>query len=426
MLSFLNAYCFGPVLPVFLMASGVFLAFRFELFPFRHPVRSLRGMLPGKEKGELRPTLLALAGTLGVGNITGVAAAIRAGGAGAVFWMWVSALAASFVKYAEVVLALKYRRREGAGAPYYIRDGLGLPRLACFFSGVLLLANFTVGCPVQVFAAAEAMRYSFGVPAAVTGAVMAALVLFALFGGKKRISDLTSVLIPVLAGLYFVLSAVILIRRAGKVPDVISDIIGSAFSYEAGKAGAGGFLLSRALRFGTARGVLSNEAGCGTAPFAHAGATTKAPAEQGLFGILEVIIDTPLLCTLTAFVILLQPGLFAAEEGTGLAIRAFAEGAGWFAGKAVALSCALFAYASVIAWAYYGIEALTFLGVGEHGKKGYLLLSGVFSALGAVFSPSLVWELSDLSVAVMTILNTSCVLLLSGEVKEETVSYFRR
>ena len=424
MLSFLNTYCFGPFLPVFLMLSGLFLAIRLDFFPLLHPVRCFRGMLPGK--GEMRPTLLALAGTLGVGNITGVASAIRAGGAGAVFWMWVSSLAASFVKYAEVVLAVRYRCREGAGAPYYIRDGLGFKRLACFFSGVLLVADFTVGCPVQVFAAAEALSFSFGVPALVTGIVMAVLVLFALFGGKSRISDLTAVLIPVLAGLYFVLSAVILIRGAESLPGVFSDIVGSAFSFEAGKAGVGGFLLSRALRFGTARGVLSNEAGCGTAPFAHAGAKTKTPAEQGLFGILEVMIDTPLLCTLTALVILLQPGLIAAEEGTALAIRAFTEGAGALAGKAVAVSCALFAYASVIAWAYYGTEALTFLGIGEKGKKGFLLLSGAFSAVGAVFSPSLIWELSDLSVAVMTILNTSCVLFLSGEVREETRTLLRR
>ncbi len=426
MLSFLNAYVFGPLLPVFLICSGLFLSFRLSFFPFRHPLRCLRGMLPGKEKGTLRPTLLALAGTLGVGNITGVAAATAAGGPGALFWMWISAFAASFVKYAEVVLALKYRRREGAGAPYYIRDGLGLTRLACFFSGVLLLADFTVGCPVQVFAAAEALRFSFGIPPAVTGLVFAALVLLALFGGKERISSLTALLVPVLAAFYVLVSAFILVRGAGDLPEVLRSVFRSAFLPDAGKAGVGGFLLSRALRFGTARGVLSNEAGCGTAPFAHAEAKTKVPAEQGLFGILEVMIDTPVLCTLTGLVILLSPEPIGSGGGTGLAIRAYAAGAGETAGKAVALSCALFAYASVIAWAYYGTEALTFLGIGEKGKRCYLFLSGAFTAVGALFSPALVWELADLSTAVMTVTNTSCVLLLSGEVRSETEAYFRR
>ena len=426
MLSFLNTYFFGPLLPVFLICSGLFLAFRLSLFPILHPVRSIRGMLPGKNKGTLRPTLLALAGTLGVGNITGVAAAIAEGGPGALFWMCVSSLAASFVKYAEVVLALKYRRREGAGAPYYIRDGLGLRRLACFFSGILLLADFTVGCPVQVFAAAEALRFSFGVPPFAVGLAFAVLVLTALFGGKERIASLTSFLIPVLASFYVFVSGLILIRGRGELPEVFRLIIRSAFQPDAGKAGIGGFLLSRSLRFGTSRGVLSNEAGCGTAPFAHAGANAKVPAEQGLFGILEVVVDTPFLCSLTGLVILLSQGLIGVYGGTELAIRAFAAGAGELAGKAVAISCALFAYASVIAWAYYGTEALSFLGIGERGKRFYLILAGTFTAVGAIFSPSLVWVLAVLSTAVMTVTNTSCVLLLSGEVRSETQRYFRR
>ncbi len=425
MLSFLNERVFGPALPLFLMGAGLYLALRLGLFPVLHPVAALKGMLPEKGSGSLRAMGTALAGTLGVGNITGVAAAITAGGAGAVFWMWVSALFACFVKYAEVVLALRYRTKQGAGAPYYLRDGLGAGKLACFFSGVLLLANFTVGSPVQVYAAAEAMKGSFGVPPVLTGAVMALLVFCALCGGEKRITALTSVLIPVLAGGYFLLSALILIRYRERLPGVLHGIVTDALTPAAGRSGIGGFLLSRSLRFGTARGVLSNEAGCGTAPFAHAAANTKSPAKQGLFGIAEVVTDTLILCTVTALVLLLFPELIGTADPASLASLAYAKGAGRAAGMLLSLSCAVFAYASVIAWGYYGTAALTFLGYKNSAVTVYRTASALFCVIGAVIAPAAVWELADASVSVLTFLNVGGVLLLTPEVRQETVRYFR-
>ncbi len=435
MLSFLNQYFFGPVLPVILIICGGYFIIRLGFFPILHFRTVLAALFRKQEDPNALPPwksmLMALAGTLGVGNITGVAAAITAGGPGAVFWMWVSAVFAMFVKYAEILLAVKYQyKKDGAaygGTPYYIRDGLKLPLLAAGFSFFLLAANFSVGNTVQTFAAAEALDTIFHTPRWITGLVMSVGVLYVTLGGGKRIVRLTSVLVPLLSGGYFIVSVWIILSRCSSLPGVFSKIMADAFRPEAGIGGILGYLTMRGLRFGTARGILSNEAGCGTAPFAYASAEAKSPVEQGFFGIVEVFVDTIVLCTMTAVVILLEPDLIGQADGTALALLAYEKGIGHGAGIFLSVSIVLFAFASVVAWAYYGTEALRFLNRQKPSARGvhiYLWLYGLSGFAGAVLAPQIIWDISDFSISVMTIVNVICILLMSNTVIAETRRYF--
>ena len=435
MLSFLNQYLFGPALPVLLLICGGYYMFRLNFFPVLHFRSFFTVLFRKQEDSNALPSwkslLLALAGTLGVGNITGVAAAITAGGPGAVFWMWISSFFAMFVKYAEILLAVKYQNKKDGesygGTPYYIRDGLKLRWLAVLFSLILLVANFSVGNTVQTFAAAEALDTIFSIPRWLTGGLMSAAVLYVTMGGGKRVVKLTSVLVPLLSGGYLLVSLYIIFSRFSSLPGVFSRIMEEAFRPEAGVGGILGYLMMRGLRFGTARGILSNEAGCGTAPFAYASAETKSPAEQGFFGIVEVFVDTIVLCSLTAFVILLEPDLIGQTDGTALALLAYEKGLGRGAVLFLSVSIVLFAFASVVTWAYYGTESLRFL-IGrknlQHASRIYLWLYGLSGFVGAILAPGIIWDIADLSISIMTCVNASCVLLMSNTVIEETRRYF--
>ena len=211
MLSFVNRMILGPALPCVMAVCGPFLLMRFRLFPLRHPIRTVKALSGRRGDGisPFRAACVALSGTLGVGNIAGVASAIAMGGAGSVFWMWVSAFFAMIIKYAEVTTAMLYRKNGHGGAPYYMEKGIGSRRLALFFAGLILFSSFTVGNTVQSSAAAEALRVSFGVPKIMTGVVFAALTVILLGGGVKRVADFSAVVIPVLSIGYVILSLII-------------------------------------------------------------------------------------------------------------------------------------------------------------------------------------------------------------------------
>lgn len=433
MISVLNQYFFGPLLPILLVLSGLFFAIKLRFFCVLHPLKTLKGLFGRKKSGEsssLRSMMTALAGTLGVGNITGVAGAITAGGPGAVFWMWVSAFAVMTVKYAEIVLACRFRVKGNdgklhGGAPHYMLHGLKKPMLARVFALLLLLSSFSVGNMTQTSAAAETASAFLGVPRVLSGILLTVLLFAIVRGGAGRIVDFANRLIPPLSAIYALLSFTVIFRNTGMIPQICAEIVRDAFTPRAGIAGIAGYLMMPSLRLGTARGIFSNEAGCGTAPTAHAAAKAK-PAEQGLFGIFEVFVDTVLLCTLTAFVVLISFDHMSAYDGTELAIRSFSAVLGNWVEWFLALSVVLYALASTVAWAYYGIEALHFLGKGKAAEKKYRLLYSAACFLGAICPMGLVWEWSDFTVCLMTAVNLICVLVLSGQVKEETLDYFER
>ena len=316
MLEWINANVFGIGVPCALVLVGLFFTLRVGLMCAAHPEKMLRGMLQrtGEGTSPFRALTLALAGTLGVGNLVGVASAIWYGGAGAVFWMWVSALVAMALKYAEVVLAVSHRRTDAAGnhrggAMYYISDcfcKLGCARLgkvlAAVFAALCVLDGLSMGCVIQTNAISGVFSGICGIPPILTGAVLCVATLIIMLGGSARIMKATDLLVPVMTGGFMILSIAVLILRAPLIPSALRSVFSAVFDLRSALGGVGGFAVARALRYGAMRGLVSNEAGCGTAPIAHACANTDHPAKQGFWGIFEVFADTLVLCSTTAYV----------------------------------------------------------------------------------------------------------------------------
>ncbi|MBQ8340941.1 MAG: amino acid carrier protein [Clostridia bacterium] len=418
----------GVILPLLLLAAGAWFAVTVGRRLIRHPRRCLAAM-GGKEKGSaLRALSVALAGTLGVGNIAGVATAIVLGGAGAIFWMWISACLAMFLKYAEIVLAMRYRQLDASGNPhggamYYIKvalGGRGGKVLAAVFAILCFCCSVTLGGVIQSSAAAEAMAVAFDLPPLLIGGVMGVLAAVILARGSERIEQACAALVPFVCLLFSIAAVAVLILRREALPAAFAAIFKGAWNWNSCGAGALGFFTSRALRYGVARGLVSNEAGCGTAPIAHAAAKAKSPAAQGLWGIFEVFIDTVLLCTMTALVILTSGVPLVGEGGTALAIAAFSAVLGPVASPVLALSVLFFAFATVLCWSHYGAECLLYL-TGKAQTVKWMLLTVLLSCtVGAVAAPGILWELTDVIIALMALLNITALLLLRRTVAEET------
>lgn len=421
MLSILNSRIIGPLLPILLACAGFFLLIKLSFKPFSRPFKVINSLCGIGTKESFRSACLSLSGTLGVGNIAGVAAAIGVGGAGSIFWMWIFAIMAMIIKYAEIVLSMRYNKRGDGGAALYMKLGLKAPLIAAIFSILILISSIGVGNTVQSSAAAESMRVCFGVPNLVTGTIFSIITLVMICGGRKRIERASSIVIPILTLGYIIVSIAIIGVNYKAIPSVISSIFFEAFTPQSVTGGALGFIFTDAVRLGASRGILSNEAGCGTAAYAHQ--TDCHPAEQGIWGMFEVFIDTILLCTLTAFVVLLTPNVTLDGNGIRIALDAYGsygEGLRLFIG----ISTAIYALASVVCWSYYGVSSIKYLGGNKNSRRLYLIAYSIAGIIGSVFTPSLVWEISDLSVTVMAIINTVCVILLWKEIRESTNEYF--
>lgn len=446
MLEALNALL-GSVTPIAVILIGGAFAVGLRGLPFSKPKESLRAMGNGKKSraSSLRSLMLALAGTLGVGNIVGVSSAIALGGAGAIFWMWVSALFAMLLKYAEVTLAMIHRDTlpdgtHRGGAPYYIRAVLlktKLPRLAAVGASlfaILCLANsLMMGCVIQSNAVASAMKTAFRVPPLLSGGILAILCLTLLIRGRRGISAVTGILVPLMSAAFLILSLGILTLRRNAVLPALATILSDAFSPLATGGGIVGFLLSRGLRFGTVRGIISNEAGCGTSPTAHAASEVESPVEQGLFGILEVAVDTLLLCTVTALVVLIGHGNAPfSDDPMTETLRAYSAACGlpWVE-NALSVAILCFGFATLLCWAHYGAESLTFLlrnkksaAQSDNAPLIFCLIFCLFAVIGAVSAPDLVWSLTDLVTAIMTLLNIAVLTAAFPTVKKATLDYF--
>ncbi len=423
------------VLFVMLLGGGVFFIFYLKGFFILHPIKTLKECFRKKsEKGisPFRALSASLSGTLGVGNIVGVAVALIIGGSGAVFWIWVSAVISMILKYCEIVLGVKYRIKDEngfhGGPMYYMEKGIsGRTGKICavLFSSAGVVSSFALGNIVQISAASDAAKYIFGVPEIVFGISSAVIMAFVIFGGFDRISRVTSIVLPAMGGLYFVLSLAIIIKNAGILPSVFSSVFGNAFKIEASCGGIMGFLLSKNVSEGIAKGAFSHESGSGTAPMAHSGAETDLPARQGLLGLIEVTIDTLVICTLSAFVVLIawEKGIFE-NNGMALVLSAFESGIGSFSKYAVGLAILLFVYSTVICWAYYGKSCLGYLTSSKKAATAYVIIYLFFIVFGAVFSQKTVWFAADAGVAVMTMLNLPSLIIMRKEIKRETETIF--
>lgn len=434
-ISFINKYFFGIGIPFLLMGAGIFYCIRLKFFHFLHPIKVLRSFKSERRGGvsSLKAMMLALAGTLGVGNMVGVASAIALGGFGAVFWMWVSALIAMILKYAEIVLAMLYRKYDEGGRPYgaamyYIRacfrGRLGAV-LAGIFAVFCIINAFSVGSMIQVNAAAEAMNGVFGTPPIVIGLIFAAITLVAILRGSTGILALTEKLVPLMTLGFTVISVAVIVMRPSDALAAIEKIFSNAFSFQSGAAGVSGFLLSGAIRYGTMRGILSNEAGCGTAPAAHAVSSCREPARQGTWGIFEVFVDTILLCTLTAIVIIIG---YDAIDPSGdfmmMTVAAYESVIGRAAGYFLAIAVMLFGLATVLCWAHYGEVGVNYFSRRAGVRRAYKLIYSLCVFLGALVSTDVLWESADLSIGTMSAINICALLLMSGRVKRETEEYF--
>lgn len=432
----------GRVAPILLILSGIYFSARLNI------VKLVAGALGKKNRsrrsGKVSPfaaVMMALAGTLGVGNIVGVAGAISAGGYGAIFWMWASSLCAMALKYAETVLAVSHRRSDGrggffGGAVYYIRDifaSIGHDRAgsvtALVFSLLFLFDGFTTGCAVQVNAAAKAAESIVGIPAIAVGVTAAVIAFIPAARGTENVAGLTTFLVPLLSGIYVILSAAVLIMRADRIPFAFSAIFSGAFSPESAAGGILGFLTSRALRFGTIRGLLSNEAGCGSSPTAHAAADTDDPVRQGFLGIFEVFADTIVLCTLTALVMIVNSDVpeVTGASGIMLAVKSYSVSLGGWSEYLLGASVAVFGLATVICRAHYGCECIRYFCRGNEKSPFRFIFLAAFSAvtvIGSVLSGEAVLDAADLSIGSMTILNLAVLFLGRREVFALTKGYF--
>lgn len=427
----------GGIIPPLLTLSGIFFLFYLRGYPFRTPLRMARAMMhrSGSGVSPFRAVTLALAGTLGVGNIVGVANALWLGGAGALFWMWTSALLAMILKYAEILLAVSHRRTapdgsHSGGAILYIRDRFPTRAgslLAVLFGCLTVLDALSMGCVIQVNAVASALHGTLGLPLPAAGGILLLLAVPVILRPPRAVSALTEYLVPIMSLGYLVLSAAVLVIRRDALGDAVASVFREAFRPESAAGGVFGFLSSRALRTGTMRGLLSNEAGCGTAPTAHACAATDSPAAQGVWGIFEVFADTILLCTVTALVILVSfPSVRVfGSDSVMMTISAYTGVLGPWARWFFCAAVFCFGYATVICWAGYGRAAIGALTNRRLPPAVFLFLFLLCIPVGALLAPAATWAVADFAIASMTAVNLFVLLSCRQEIRSKTWKEYR-
>ena len=363
----------------------------------------------------------AIAAQVGTGNIAGCATALISGGPGAIFWMWLSAFFGMATIYGEAVLAQKFKTRsetgEVIGGPvYYIRQAFkgGFGKfLAGFFAVAIILALGLMGNMVQSNSIGDAFYNAFGVNKLIVGIIIAAISAFIFLGGMKRIASVTEKMVPIMAALYIVGSLVVIIANIKNIPNVFYQIFVGAFNPTAVLGGAAGITVKAAMRFGVARGLFSNEAGMGSTPHAHAVAKVDKPEEQGIVAMIGVFLDTFVVLTLTALVILSTNSLGSGAEGVALAQLAFSKVFGNFGGVFIAISLLFFAFSTIIGWYFFGEQNIKYL-FGQKAVKIYALLVVIFVIIGSTLKVDLVWNLSDLFNGIMVFPNLLALLALSG------------
>ena len=363
----------------------------------------------------------AIAAQVGTGNIAGCATALISGGPGAIFWMWLSAFFGMATIYGEAVLAQKFKTRsetgEVIGGPvYYIRQAFkgGFGKfLAGFFAVAIILALGLMGNMVQSNSIGDAFYNAFGANKLIVGIIIAAIAAFIFLGGMKRIASVTEKMVPIMAALYIVGSLVVIIANIKNIPNVFYQIFVGAFNPTAVLGGAAGITVKAAMRFGVARGLFSNEAGMGSTPHAHAVAKVDKPEDQGIVAMIGVFLDTFVVLTLTALVILSTNSLGSGAEGVALAQLAFSKVFGNFGGVFIAICLLFFAFSTIIGWYFFGEQNIKYL-FGQKAVKIYALLVVIFVIIGSTLKVDLVWNLSDLFNGIMVFPNLLALLALSG------------
>ena len=437
--SAVNGIVWGPLIIILIIGTGTYLSVMTKFFSITKLGYVLKNtllkMFSKDDKGEGEVTAFqavatALAATVGTGNIAGVATAIALGGPGAVFWMWLAAIMGMTTKFAEVVLAVNYREKtpDGrfvGGPMYYITNGLGKnwKWLAVIFAVFGTFASFGIGCMVQSNSVALSAQSTFGVPVLATGIILAVLTAAVIVGGIKRIGAFTEKLVPFMAALYILGGLWLLISNVSKVPAAFALIFTNAFTGTAAVGGFTGTVMMQAIRYGVARGIFTNEAGLGSAPIAHAAATTDHPVRQGLWGVFEVFTDTIVICSITALAILVTGVWQSGESGAVLSAMAFDTGIPVVGKYIVSIGLILFAYSTILGWEYYGERCLEYL-FGTKPIMAYRIIWVVAVIVGAVGGLTFMWDLADTLNGLMAFPNLVGLLMLSPVVFKLTKEYF--
>ncbi|MDN5324088.1 MAG: alanine or glycine:cation symporter, family [Clostridia bacterium] len=430
-----NSFVWGPYMLALLVGTGLFLTFRLGFITFKFLPYALKLSFSKHQddtsEGDIthfQALMTALAATIGTGNIAGVATAVALGGPGAVVWMWLTALVGMATKYAEAILAVKYRVKdengEMAGGPmYFIEKGLNMKWLGVLFAFFGAAAGFGIGNMVQSNSVADALNSTFGLSHWISGVVLAILTALVVLGGIKSIAKVTSTLVPIMAVFYVLGGLLIILLNISQLPAAIALIFKAAFSGAQPIAGGfAGATVAKAIRFGVARGVFSNEAGLGSAPIAAAAAKTDHPARQAFVSMTGTFLDTIIVCSITGLVLAITGVWETGETGAALTTMAFNKGLPGPGGLIVAIGIILFAYSTILGWAYYGEKCAEYL-FGVSAVKPYRYLWVIFVGLGAVAKLSLVWDIADTLNGLMAIPNLIGLLLLSGVVVSETKDF---
>ena len=420
----------GPPTLILIVGTGLLLTLRLGFYQFSSLPYALKLAFSKNQdvtsQGDIshfQSLMTALAATIGTGNIAGVATAVVLGGPGAVFWMWITALVGMATKYAEAILAVKYRivKKDGfmAGGPmYYIEKGLGWKWLAVLFALFGSIAAFGIGSSVQSNSVAAAVENSFGLNPWITGIIMTIFTALVILGGIQSIGRVTSFFVPIMAIFYVVGGLIIIFMNVDLLPSALTLIFTDAFT---GQAVAGG-AVGAVIRYGVARGVFSNEAGMGSAPIAAAAAKTDHPGRQALISMTGTFLDTIIVCSITG-ITLVMGGMYMDTDLTGAALttetfNALLPGGGWI----VTIGIILFAYSTVLGWAYYGEKCFEYL-FGNRSFTVYRIIYTLTVFLGAGMNLGLVWTIADIFNALMAIPNLIGLLLLSGVVVAETKEF---
>lgn len=431
----IDAFVWGPPLLVLLVGTGILLTFRLQLLQVFKLPQALGLIFSAKNDGNgdvnsFKALCTALAATVGTGNIVGVATAIKAGGPGALFWMWIAAFFGMATKYSECLLAVKYRTVDAngniSGGPmYYIENGLGKkykPLAVMFAVFGVLCAYFGIGTFAQVNSIVEITQISAGIPVVYTGIALTVVVAAVTIGGLKSIATVASKVVPAMALLYFLTTVGIMIVFADQVPAAIATVLNSAFTPTAAQGGFLGATVMLAMRSGVARGVFSNESGLGSAPIVAAAAKTKWAAEQGLVSMTGTFIDTIIICTLTGLSLVVSGVWCGPLNGAAMTESAFTMAFPAFGSMLLLVGLVLFAFTTILGWNYYGERCVEYL-MGVKAILPYRIIFICLIACGPFLKLEEIWVLADIVNGLMAIPNLIALIALSGVVVAETKAY---
>ncbi len=433
----IDAFVWGPPLLVLLVGTGILLTFRLKLLQVFKLPQALGLIFSAKNDGSgdvnsFKALCTALAATVGTGNIVGVATAIKAGGPGALFWMWMAAFFGMATKYSECLLAVKYRTVDAngniSGGPmYYIENGLGKkykPLAVMFAVFGVLCAYFGIGTFAQVNSIVEITQISAGIPVVYTGIALTVVVAAVTIGGLKSIATVAAKVVPAMALLYFLTTVGIMIVFADQVPAAIATVLNSAFTPTAAQGGFLGATVMLAMRSGVARGVFSNESGLGSAPIVAAAAKTKWAAEQGLVSMTGTFIDTIIICTLTGLSLVVSGVWCGPLNGAAMTESAFTMAFPAFGSILLLVGLVLFAFTTILGWNYYGERCVEYL-MGVKAILPYRIIFICLIACGPFLKLEEIWVLADIVNGLMAIPNLIALIALSGVVVAETKAYQR-